>query len=278
MSGNSLKREAQESLQKNNLQVLKSLGQNFLIDENVVKKIIRLSGVKEGDTVLEVGPGLGALTRYLLPAAGRVVVVEKDAGLAKNLAIKFADSVEVKNSDILKVDLSQLGLENFGFKVLANLPFNVGTAILRWFFEQKVKPEAITVILQKEVVDRILEKGGKTSVLSLFIKLYGEPERLFDISRASYYPAPRVDTSVLRIVLHQKKRLSSKAEEVFQKIVKTGFSSKRKLLRSNLAKKANIKADLVESFLKKKGLSAQARAEELSFSDWVDLVEDLVDK
>ncbi len=262
-------------LTEKNFKALRSLGQNFLVDEGALERIVRSSGIESADTVLEIGPGLGSLTEKLSESAKQVLAVEIDKGLVAELRSSVPDNVKIIHSDILKQDLDDLGLNKQKFTVVANLPFNIGTAVIRRFLESDLEPAKMVFILQKEVAERILANNSKESVISLSVKLFGEPTILFGIPRQAYFPEPRVDTAVLEIKLHKEKLLKKSLNKRFFEIVKAGFSAKRKYLVSNLAKSLDISSDDVKNTLRGCGKGLQVRAEELSLDDWIWLTENL---
>lgn len=260
------------SQNKNKLAILKSRGQNFLIDKAVVKKLVGAADLQSGETVLEIGPGEGALTDLLAQKAGRVVAVEIDRGRAQSLSERYKNSnVEVFHRDILKVDLAALGLSDRQFVVVANLPFNIGTAVIKKLLTGPVKPLKIVGVLQQEVVDRIINRNGKETLLSLSVKLYGRAQKLFEISRNSYRPRPRVETAVLAIDLNKDTLPSKTIEAEIWVLLRAGFAAKRKKLAGNLSRGLNLSASVVEAALRRIGLDSQIRAEDLTLTDWLSL-------
>lgn len=255
------------------LPVLKSLGQNFLHDKNIVSKMIKMAGVTKDDTVLEIGPGRGDVTFVLAETAKEVVAVEIDRGLAKRLTEIVPRNVKIIHADAKRIDFTKSGLESGRYIVVASLPFNVGTVILRRLLENPVKPQRIVVILQVEVIDRILAIDGQESILSLSVKLYGQARKLFSIPRSAYTPAPRVDTGVLEIKINEKPALGEHLHALYFALIKAGFSSRRKYLTSNLAKKLGIPLNKVKNGISEIGYSEKTRAEELSFADWLALTD-----
>jgi len=247
----------------------KSLGQNFLINPKIAERIAFEADISKKDTVLEIGPGTGNLTKYLLTRAKRVIAVEKDDNLIKELTKKFKKEIEEKklvliNDDILKFNIQKIDCKFFGnYKIIANIPYNITGAILKKFLSEKNKPESMTLMIQKEVAERIMARDGKESLLSISVKAYGEPKILFKVSRGNFYPSPKVDSAVITIknisrklfvealqtvqsrTLHSLHSLHGslygvydlsleKFEEKFWEIVRAGFAHKRKKLSSNL--------------------------------------------
>lgn len=270
----------------------KSLGQNFLTSQSVVDKIIETANLNSEDIVLEVGPGKGILTQTLLRTAGKVIAVEKDDALIYFLKEKFEE--EIKNGklvlvrgDILKLDFEKYfgkrsGLEErFHYKIVANIPYYITGEFLRKVLSLHNQPSKIVILLQKEVVERIA-RSKKESILSLSIKVYGEPKYIQTVKAGSFSPAPKVDSAILSIeniskdffrsVRHSVSNTSMVSEENFFKIIKTGFAHKRKLLISNLEKvgrpTSNRKEELRIIF-KELGINEKARAEDLSLEQWL---------
>jgi len=229
-----------EILKKYNIKPNKRLGQNFLTDKSVLRKIINAADLKSDDTVLEIGPGLGILTKELAKRVKKVIAIEKDKRLADLLT-----GVEVINQDALKYTVSIMD-----YKLIANLPYYIASPIIRKFLEIKNKPELMVLMVQKEVAKRIVDKKG--SILSISVKFYADVEIISYVSKKSFYPKPKVDSAIIKIV---PKEIPDIDVKEFFNLVKKGFSSKRKMLRNNL----NIDSD--------------KRAEELSVQDWINLYE-----
>ncbi len=250
----------------------RSKGQNFLINEVVYDKIVDAANLGENDTVLEVGPGLGFLTAKLVQKAGKVVAVELDDKLAAYLNDAISggdvDNIKIINENVLDVDLKSLSDDFSGrkYKIVANLPYNITSVFLRKFLEGENKPSELVLMLQKEVAERICAKPGDMSLLALSIQLYADPEILFKVPRADFYPSPEVDSAVIRIKI--KDDQPKIEEDKFFRLAKIGFSAKRKMLKNNLAGGLRIPASEIESKLVSVGLDAKVRAEDLSLEDW----------
>lgn len=271
---NKLRRQVVATLRKSNLRRLASLGQNFLVDQETISKICQAVVAEHPEVVLEIGPGLGALTFPLALAVKRLVAVELDHGLAKKLVQSVPANVSIQPGDIRKQDLANLGLAKRKYTACGSLPFNTGAAILRWLLENDHPPQVIYVILQKEVIDRILAKDKRESIISLAIRFYGRAELLFTISRRAYQPQPRVDTGFLRVDCSQYPPHIGLKKPFFT-LVKAGFASKRKYLSSNLTRNLKLPRQIVEKALIERHLSLKIRAEALSFEDWLDLARKL---
>jgi 16S rRNA (adenine1518-N6/adenine1519-N6)-dimethyltransferase len=257
----------------------KSLGQNFLYDKNIVRKIVESAEVKSGDLVLEIGPGQaprlgsgqGTLTEALLEAEARVIAVETDEDLIEPLKEKFGDKINLIQGDILAEQTWQQIRRLIGknkYSVVANIPYNITSPILETLFRAEPKPSRLTLMVQREVADRILAVPPNTSVLSIACQLYSEGKKMMKVSRGSFRPAPKVDSTVIRLDLRSKRLGEVDPEEVL-KIVKVGFSSRRKQLHGNLDKAGICTSEKTREILKKLGLGEKARAENLSVEDWV---------
>lgn len=249
----------------------KSFGQNFLIDKNILKKIISTAAIKKTDNVLEVGPGLGFLTVELAKSAKRVIAVEKDKKMFEILEKVLADeklkNVQLINQDILKlkeVDVEKM-FDGKPYRIVANLPYNITSNFLRKFLEVSYPPQDMILMIQREVADRIVATPPNMSILSVSVQLYSEPRIKFIVKPSSFYPAPKVESAIIHLS-DIRQNVFGDGEEIM-KLVKQGFSQKRKQLKNNLKKLVN------SEMFDKVGLSPQARAEELSVQDWVNLAD-----
>ncbi len=265
-----LRQKAIEKLAGANLRRLESLGQNFLIDKEMISRICQAVLDSKPDVVLEIGPGLGAVTFALAPALKRLVAVELDRGLAAGLAKEGVQNLEVVQGDIIKQDLAELGLFKRKYTAFGSLPFNMGTAIIRYLLENENPPKKLYVILQQEVIDRILAKDGQETILSLAVRFFGSPQQLLRIPRSAYQPIPRVDTGLL--VIDCSAPPSEPAlQKPFFSLIKAGFSARRKFLSANLAAKLKIPRKTVNQALKELPIDPKIRAEALSYADWLKL-------
>lgn len=248
----------------------KYLGQNFLKSEAALQKIIGAGEIKPDDTIFEIGPGKGVLTERILRYAGRVIAVEKDGELVEFLKIKFQKEIEsgslvLSHGDILEFDVEK----NIptGYKIIANIPYNITGAILKKFLSAENQPERMILMLQQEVAQRIIARGSKESILSISVKAYGHPEMLMKVPARYFSPPPKVDSAVIAIknISREIFRKSRISEEKFWQIVKAGFAHKRKRLASNLKEILKDKPVLAQKLGNK-------RAEDLTTPDWVSLV------
>lgn len=258
-----------------NIYPSKARGQNFLIDENIVDKIIDSAGLSKSTTVLEVGPGLGILTEKLLTKSDNVVAVEVDKHSVQYLKTKFQSELKNKKltlieSDALKVDWRKQGLFDFQFKIVANLPYSITSLFFRQFLEFGPKPSEIIVMIQKEVAERMLAKVGKMNLLALSSQFFSEPEILFLVGSGSFWPAPEVESAVIKLKL--KTELPEVDIKKMFRLAKMGFASKRKQLKNNLASGLKKNPIAVEDVLNNLNLRSDIRAQDLSVANWVDLV------
>ena len=258
----------------NGIAPTKSRGQNFLFDENVIAKIIKSANLSKKDSVLEIGPGFGVLTTDLLSSAGQVIAVELDKKIVAFLSRKYkkAENFQLIEGDILRLHINELDLPE-KYKIVANLPYNITSNFIRRFLEAENKPDEMVIMVQKEVAQRMVEKPGKMSMLAVAVQFYADPEILFEVSRRSFWPAPKVDSAIIRIKL-DKQDSDIDAKEFF-KVVKMGFSAKRKQLQNNLSGGLQLSKEEVKDILDRLGLDEKIRAQDLSVEDWKRLVRGL---
>lgn len=263
----------QHILNRFKLRADKKLGQNFLIDENVVHQIVAAAELSEADTVLEVGPGIGTLTQGLAESKARVVAVELDTRLLPVLAttLNGYDNVRVVHGDILKVNImEEVGAPSF--KVCANLPYYITTPIIFALLEKRLPMERLVAMVQKEVAERMAaQPGGKEyGALSVAIQYYTEPKIAFIVPPTSFIPAPAVDSAVIVCKRREKPPVEVCDEGLFFRVVKAAFSLRRKML-SNSLKNMGIKSERVAKWLELAGVDGKRRAETLSLEDFAKL-------
>lgn len=263
----------QHILNRFKLRADKKLGQNFLIDENVVHQIVAAAELSEADTVLEVGPGIGTLTQGLAESKARVVAVELDTRLLPVLAttLNGYDNVRVVYGDILKVNImEEVGAPSF--KVCANLPYYITTPIIFALLEKRLPMERLVAMVQKEVAERMAaQPGGKEyGALSVAIQYYTEPKIAFIVPPTSFIPAPAVDSAVIVCKRREKPPVEVCDEGLFFRVVKAAFSLRRKML-SNSLKNMGIKSEQVAKWLELAGVDGKRRAETLSLEDFAKL-------
>lgn len=254
----------------------KSLGQNFLRSEKAIASIIRAGEVKEGDIVLEIGPGEGALTNALLDNGAWVIAVEKDDELFSNLKENYALEIEenrfeIMHGDILELDEELLPKETW--KLIANIPYNITGAIIRKFLSLNNQPSRIVLLVQKEVAERIA-RNIKESILSISVKAYGTPKYIETVKAGSFVPAPKVDSAILLIENISKNYFKNFSEEKFFEMLRAGFASKRKKLSSNLSAIFD-KAEIARVFAEL-NMSENTRAEDVDIRTWKELGEKLI--
>lgn len=252
----------------------KSLGQNFLMHASIAERIADASGITKKDTVLEIGPGTGMLTRVLLSRAKKVIAVEADNELVGALKESFkkeleAGHLELRSGDIRSCNLSTLPAR---YTLVANIPYYITGEILRMFLSGKHQPSSLTLLVQKEVAERIT-RSKKESLLSLSVKAYGNPAYRFTVPRGAFLPAPKVDSAVLSITDISRHHFKHKnQEERFFELLRAGFAHKRKLLISNLAQLVE-KHRLVDIF-ERLHIPQNARAEDITLSLWLSLAKE----
>ncbi len=258
-------------LQRYGLRPKKSLGQNFLVDTGALHRIVSAADLEPADTVLEIGPGLGALTLELAKAAGRVVAVELDQRLIPVLEQQLAgaDNVKLVHGDIL--DLDPATLISGPFKVVANVPYYITAAILRHLLAAQTRPQLVVLTVQREVARRLTAKPGNMSLLAGSVQFYGQVRQMAVIKAGSFYPRPKVDSAVVRIDLYPRPVLPVSAEASFFRVVKAGFGQKRKQLRNSLRAGLSLPPEQVVLALEAAGIDPRRRAETLNLDEWGEL-------
>jgi 16S rRNA (adenine1518-N6/adenine1519-N6)-dimethyltransferase len=262
-------------LDQYSLQPKKSLGQNFIYDENVLARIAAAANLQPADNVLEIGPGLGSLTRHLAQAAGRVLAIELDDRLLPILQGQLADlpNVEIVHADILAVDPADW-FNDTPYKVVANVPYYITGAILRHLLGGRSKPTLMVMTVQKEVAERLTAQPGDMSLLSVSVQFYGRPTIVEEIKAGAFWPRPDVDSAVIRIDLQDRPLLSIAAEAAFFRLVKAGFSQKRKQLQNNL-RGLGYSQEAINNALLAAGVDGRRRAETLSLEEWAAVYQSL---
>ncbi len=257
----------------------KSLGQHFLKSHLVIKKIVTAANLLSSDTVLEIGPGEGILTKTLLQNVQKVVAIEKDDALFEQLKVTFAKEIEQQklylvHGDILDFNLTSAGLTFASYKIVANIPYYITGVFLRRFLSCKEYPQSMTLLVQKEVADRIVAKNRKESLLSISIKAYGIPQYITTVGAGNFSPPPKVDSAILSIQQISKNHFKNVPEDLFFEIVRAGFAHKRKQLGANL-RTVLKKTTSSEKTLSICGIPQKARAEDIALSDWMCLARNL---
>ena len=252
----------------------RSLGQNFLVDESALSKVAAAAEISADNEVLEIGPGLGSLTRYLAHLAHQVVAVELDGRLIPPLEEVLGPfpNVRVVEGDILSLHIRDL-VSSPGYLVVANIPYYITSSLMRHLLEAEPRPSRLVLTVQKEVAERICASPGKLSLLALSVQIYGYPKNIARIPAGAFYPPPKVDSAVIRVDLFPQPRIPFKQIETFFRLAKAGFSQKRKKLRNALAGGMALRKDEVESILLSARIDPNRRAETLSLEEWGILVE-----
>jgi len=256
-------------LRQHGLRADKRLGQNFLQDPTALEKIVQAAEIEATDTVLEIGPGLGSLTRYLALSARQVVAVELDGGLIPPLKVILAPYANVRliHADILSLSPAEIiGQPNY--LVVANIPYYITSAILRHLLENQPQPRRVVLTIQKEVAERICAGPGDLSLLALSVQVYGQPRLVARIPAGAFFPPPQVDSAVVRIDIDPTPRIAVGLLPVFFRLIKAGFSQKRKTLRNSLSAGLRLSTAEAESLLEEAGIHPQRRAETLSLTEW----------
>lgn len=260
-------KELKKDLSNRAIRPYKGLGQNFLIDREVLKSVVEAAGLKKTDDIIEIGPGTGILTKELLKKAKRVVAFEKDRRMCQILQESLGN---FKNLEIINEDFLKSGYRpRQSYKVVANLPYYITSPIIRKLLESNKKPESMILMVQKEVGQRICAVPPEMSILSVSVQFYARPNIIRYVSKKSFWPKPKVDSVVIKITPLIDADLKPIDADLFFKIVKAGFSHPRKQLLNNLSKGLDIDRKKTEELLKKCGISPQQRAETLSIDEWI---------
>ncbi len=256
-------------LKRYDLRPHKGLGQNFLEDARALESIVAAAEIGRTDTVLEIGPGLGSLTRYLAVSAREVVAVELDEKLFAPLRTVLApyENVRLIHGDILDLSPRDL-IDAANYLVVANIPYYITSAVIRHLLEHDPKPRRIVLTIQKEVAQRICAQPGDMSLLALSVQVYGQPRIAAQIRAGAFYPAPKVDSAVLVVDIYSSPLIQEQLLDTFFKLTKAGFSQKRKTLRNSLASGLHISPAAAADLLTAAGIDPQRRAETLSIEDW----------
>lgn len=257
-------------LKKFRLSPRKRLGQRFLISKDVLKKIVKEAKLEKGEVVVEIGPGIGTLTKELLEKRAKVTAIEIDKRMTKILKETCGEfeNLKVVNQDILQVFDSSYQLPVTNYKILGNLPYQITSPVIRKVLELKNPPELIVFLVQKEVAERIVAREGdsKRGFLSVLVQLYGDPEIINVVSKENFYPVPKVDSAILKLLIKPKKIEVDR--DRLLRLVKCGFSQKRKKLRNSLSAGLQMKPQQIDKLLEQTGIDPGLRAEDLSISGW----------
>ncbi len=261
-------------LKRYDLRAHKGLGQNFLQDPFALEKIVSAAEIQSSDTVLEIGPGLGSLARYLAVSAKEVVAVELVENLLPPLKAILTpyQNIRLIHGDILKISPKDLKFEN-DYVVVANIPYYITSAVIRHLLESESKPRRIVLTVQKEVAQRICAAPGDMSLLALSVQVYGKPRIAAHIPANAFFPAPKVDSAVLTVDIYSSPQIEEELMTTFFKLIKAGFSQKRKTLRNSLSSGLHISPIGAANLLTQVNIDPQRRAETLSIEEWERLSE-----
>ncbi len=256
----------------------KSLGQNFLVDPTALEQIVESAEIEPGASVLEVGPGLGSLTRYLALAAARVVAVELDQNLIPALkdVLREMQNVEVVHGDILKLDPAAL-MGQDGYWVVANIPYYITSNLIRHLLESPLKPRRMVLTVQREVANRIAAEPGDMSLLALGVQVYGKPKVAVRIPAGAFYPPPKIDSTAVRVDLYPEPVIPTDQINTFFRLAHAGFGQKRKTLRNSLSAGLSWSGERTAALLQSAGIDPMRRAETLSIEEWKTLTARLIE-
>ena len=274
-------------MKSNGIFAKKSFGQNFLIDDNILENIVSSSDVKESDLVIEIGPGLGNLTEYILNTGARVLAFEIDKDMIDILSDRFkgVENLTIQNIDILKANLDEYIKDVKGdVKVIANLPYYITTPIIFRLLEYKEKIKSITVMIQKEVADRITSEPGSKDygVLTINTNYQADVEKLFNVPNTSFIPAPNVTSAVIKIMpsIEKEQELGIKDSKTFEELVKKSFSARRKKLANSLVNTGvyNLSKEEITNLILEVGLKDTVRAEEIGIETYAKMANIIYEK
>lgn len=283
-SERSLLPQTRQLLRQYELHARKGLGQHFLVNPAILHKTLQAAELSPGDVALEIGPGLGVLTRELVKHSGYVIAVELDAGIAKLLqeTLSACSNFSLINRNILDLEPQDLIsrekdrfpasiTDPYKYKLVANLPYYITQPIIRHFCEARLKPQIMVVMVQKEVARNIVAGPGDLRILAISVQFYGKPEIIDYVPAGNFYPVPRVDSAILKITLYPQPLLEVTSEKNFFRIVRAGFCAVRKQLANSLAQGLDIPRAEVLSLVQKAGVDPQIRPEKLNLEEWARL-------
>lgn len=270
-------------MKKYNISANKDLGQNFLVDDSVIENIIEVSEIKSKDFVIEIGPGLGTLTSKLVEKAGKVIAIELDKKMIEILNDRFSlyENFKVINEDVLKVDLNNLikneNDKNYTVKIVANLPYYITTPIIMKLLEEKLNINSITVMIQKEVADRLTEiPGGKnTGAITYCVYYYANAQEMMTVQNTSFIPAPKVNSEVIKLDIRKEPPVHLKNEEIFFKVIKASFMQRRKTLLNGLANAGIASKEKIKTILQQLELNENTRGEQLTIEQFAEIANKL---
>ena len=270
--------ETKMLLNQYGLKAKKKFGQNFLINNEIINQIIEKSGITQEDIVLEIGPGLGTLTKELIKNSKRVIAVELDEDMCDILHNRFnEDNLEIINQDILKMDLNEITDKYGSIKVVANLPYYITTPIIMKLLEEKYNIDSITVMVQKEVGERLCSTSNdrENSSITISVNYYAKPKIIIDVPKENFLPSPEVDSCVIKLDVLKTPPVDVKDEKILFKIVKNAFSQRRKTILNSLSS-GEYSKEQIKTALEKLGLNEKLRAEDLSIQDYANISNELI--
>ena len=283
-----LQEETKFILKKYGISANKKLGQNFLISEDAVNESVYSSNICKEDLVIEIGPGLGTLTKVLLEEAGKVIAIELDDRMIEILNDRFSmyDNFELINDDVLKIDLKKLIKENKKgeikkVKVVANLPYYITTPIIMKLLEERLDIESITVMVQKEVADRLVAEPGESDsgAITYSIRYYTNPKKIMEVPNTSFMPAPEVNSSIIKLDVLKEPQVKVKNEKLLFKVIKLAFMQKRKTLLNALTNgKLLSSKQEIEDMMNDLGLDLKIRGEKLTLEDYKNIADYIENK
>ncbi len=250
----------------------RALGQNFLHDQKIVERIVRVARLSSADDVLEVGPGLGILTSELTAHAGSVTAVELDARLARRLRDSFGERARIVEGDILELDLDQV-IPASDYVVVANLPYSIATAVIQRFLEHHQPPKRLVLMVQREVAERMTARPPEMSILAVAVQFYAHAKVEFRIGSGAFIPPPRVESAVVRLETREAPLLPINDHQAFFRLVRAGFSQRRKRLDNAIAASLDIQKRSAAAALSESGIEPSRRAETLDVPEWVSAYE-----
>jgi 16S rRNA (adenine1518-N6/adenine1519-N6)-dimethyltransferase len=264
--------DARRLLKRHSVRPLKRLGQHFMVDPRALNQVVAAAELGGSETVLEVGAGLGSLTRALAIEAGRVIAVELDPRLLPPLreVLHGLSSVEIVIGDILEMDLKSTVGEG-PYLVVANIPYNITSTLIRHFLESMTAPQRMVLTIQREVAERVIAGPGQMSLLALGVRVYGTPTIRARVPARAFYPRPQVDSAVLRVDIHDRPTLDGKLLDPVFRLAKAGFGQRRKMLKNTLATGLDWSAAEAAGLLAEAGIGARARPQELDVEEWARL-------
>lgn len=271
--------EVRALLDRHGLRPQKGFGQNFLRDARYLRRIVEAAELTADDTVVEVGPGLGHLTRELSARAGRVIAIEIDHGLAALLRETLAPlaNVQLVESDVLETDVPAL-VGGSPYKLVANLPYYITSPVLRHFIEESpVHPKLVVVMVQREVAERMLAKAGDMNLLAVSVQVFGRPRVVTFVPAQAFYPTPKVDSAVVRIDVYERPRVASDLDTFFR-VTHAGFSQARKQLHNSLSQRLSLPGEAVMAALEAARVEPQRRPQTLSVEEWDRVTRELVNQ